>query len=79
MKQYHRPHNKNIYPTIFNLCYCGCNEIVYGENKYTPDFFLPRKEYMLPKAQEKINQFKEQYPWDLEILGLKELKLLGAV
>ncbi len=54
-----------------------------GDITYTPDFFLPRKEkfieikgYMNEKSQTKINQFKEQYPWNLEILGLKELKLL---
>ena len=57
-----------------------------GSTTYTPDFFLPRREkfieikgYMLPKAQEKINQFREQYPWDLEVLGLKELKELKVL
>lgn len=56
-----------------------------GNTTYTPDFFLPRQEkfveikgYMLPKAQEKINQFRKQYPWDLDVLQLKELKSLGA-
>jgi len=56
-----------------------------GDTTYTPDFFLPRLEkfveikgYMLPKAQDKINQFREQYPWDLEVLRLKELKELGV-
>lgn len=56
-----------------------------GNTTYTPDFFLPRLElfveikgYMLSKAQEKINQFKEQYPWNLEIIRLKELTEMDA-
>ncbi len=57
-----------------------------GQMTYTPDFFLPRRElfieikgYMTKDAQTKINQFKEQYPWDLEILFGKDLKLLKII
>ena len=32
---------------------------------------------MTKEAQEKINNFKEQYPWDLEILYGKDLQKLG--
>lgn len=28
------PHNKNPYPPIFDLCKCGCCEIVYGGNEF---------------------------------------------
>jgi len=51
-----------------------------GDTTYTPDFFLPKfekfieiKGYMTNKAQEKINRFKEEYPWDLEILRKEDL------
>jgi len=57
-----------------------------GNNTYTPDFFLPRKElfveikgYMSPKAHDKITRFKEQYPWNLEILFEKDLKTMGVL
>jgi len=56
-----------------------------GNTTYTPDFFLPRRElfieikgYMSEKSQQKINKFNEQYTFNLEIIGLKELKLLGV-
>jgi len=55
-----------------------------GDTTYTPDFFLPQfekfieiKGYMTTKAQEKINMFLEQYPWDLEVLRKKDLIKLG--
>jgi len=61
-----------------------------GSTTYTPDFFLPRREkfieikgYIRPEATlrvwQKINQFREQYPWDLDVLGLNELKELGVL
>jgi len=61
-----------------------------GNTTYTPDFFLPRREkfieikgYIRPedvnRVWQKINQFKEQYPWDLEVLRLKELKELKVL
>jgi hypothetical protein len=56
-----------------------------GETTYTPDFFLPKfekfievKGYMSPEAQKKIYMFKEQYPWDLEVLYYEDLKKLGC-
>lgn len=56
-----------------------------GETTYTPDFFLPRREkfieikgYMNKLGLQKINMFKEQYTWDLEVLGLQELRQIGA-
>jgi len=56
-----------------------------GDTTYTPDFFLPRLElfievkgYMRPEAQDKINKFLEQYPWDLEILFKDDLIELGV-
>ncbi len=55
-----------------------------GNTTYTPDFFLPRfekfieiKGYMRKMAQEKINKFLDQYPWDLEILYKEDLIKLG--
>lgn len=55
------------------------------EMTYTPDFFLPQfekfidtKGYMRPEAQIKINKFKEEYPWDLEILYKQDLIKLGC-
>jgi len=55
-----------------------------NEMTYTPDFFLPKfkkfidtKGYMKKEAQEKINKFKEEYPWDLEILYKEDLIKLG--
>lgn len=52
---------------------------------YTPDFFLPRQEkfveikgYMTELGLQKINMFKEQYTWDLEVLGLQELRQIGV-
>lgn len=55
-----------------------------GDTTYTPDFFLPRQEkfieikgYMSEESQQKINKFNEQYTFNLEIVGLKELKQLG--
>lgn len=57
-----------------------------GDTNYTPDFFLIKEEkfieikgYMLPKYQEKINKFLEQYPWDLEILYKEDLIKLGCI
>lgn len=54
------------------------------EMTYTPDFFLPKYEkfieikgYMLPKAKIKINKFKEEYPFDLDILYKEDLIKLG--
>lgn len=51
---------------------------------YTPDFFLPKfekfveiKGYLYPKAKVKINKFKEEYPFDLEILYKDDLIKLG--
>jgi len=51
---------------------------------YTPDFFLPQfekfveiKGYMRKEAQDKINKFLEQYPWDLEVLFREDLVKLG--
>ena len=56
-----------------------------GDTTYTPDFFLVKEEkfieikgYMRKEAQEKINKFLEQYPWDLEILRKKDLIKLGC-
>jgi len=56
-----------------------------GDNTYTPDFFLPQfekfveiKGYMSKIAQEKINKFLEQYPWDLEVLKKDDLIKLGC-
>jgi len=55
-----------------------------GDTTYTPDFFLPQfmkfieiKGYMSQKAQEKINKFREQYPWNLEVLYKEDLVKLG--
>jgi len=55
-----------------------------GNTTYTPDFFLLKenkfieiKGYMLPKAQEKINKFLEQYNDNLEILYKEDLIKLG--
>jgi len=57
-----------------------------GDTTYTPDFFLPATEqfieikgYMTDKAQDKINKFLEQYPWDLEILRKNDLIKLGVL
>ena len=57
-----------------------------GDTTYTPDFFLPQfykfieiKGYMRPEAQDKINKFIEQYPWDLKILYKKDLIELGVI
>jgi hypothetical protein len=79
----------NLYPKFFDICRCGkCNEMetfYLGDTTYTPDFFLPQfekfieiKGYMCKEAQEKINKFLEQYPWNLEILYKKDLINLGA-
>lgn len=55
-----------------------------GDTTYTPDFYLPKTEqfieikgHMLPTAQQKINLFLEQYPWNLKILYREDLKKLG--
>jgi hypothetical protein len=47
---------------------------------YTPDFFLPKLEkfieikgYMNEKAQIRIDKFKEEYTWNLEILFKEDL------
>ena len=57
-----------------------------GNMTYTPDFFLPQfekfveiKGFMRSEAQEKINKFLEQYPWDLEILFKDDLIKLGVI
>lgn len=54
------------------------------EMTYTPDFFLPRydkfievKGYMRKLSQEKINKFKEEYPFNLDILYKSDLIKLG--
>ncbi len=54
------------------------------EMTYTPDFFLPRydkfveiKGYMRKEAQEKIDKFKNEYPWNLEVLYKEDLIKLG--
>jgi len=56
-----------------------------GDTTYTPDFFLPQfekfveiKGYMRKESQEKINKFREQYPWKLEVLFGKDLIKLGC-
>lgn len=56
-----------------------------GYTIYTPDFFLVDdnkfieiKGYMTNEAQEKINKFKEQYSYNLEILYGKDLIKLGC-
>ena len=55
-----------------------------GNTTYTPDFFLPRLEkfievkgYLYEDSKKKIEMFKEQYPWILEVLYCKDLKQLG--
>jgi len=55
-----------------------------GDTTYTPDFFLPQfmkfieiKGYMRKEAQEKINKFRKQYPWKLEVLFKEDLIKLG--
>lgn len=54
------------------------------EMSYTPDFFLPQYEkfieikgWMNEKSKIKISKFKDEYPWDLEILLGNDLKELG--
>lgn len=56
-----------------------------GDTTYTPDFFLPQfekfieiKGFMRKEAQEKINKFKDEYPWNLEILYKEDLIKLGV-
>jgi len=56
-----------------------------GGTTYTPDFFLPKTEefieikgFMREMAQEKIDMFLEQYPWDLKILYKEDLIKLGC-
>lgn len=55
------------------------------EMTYTPDFFLPRLEkfievkgWMRPIYKDKIDKFKEEYPWDLEVLFEDDLIKLGV-
>lgn len=57
-----------------------------GEMTYTPDFFLPRLEKFIEikgihrsNSEIKISKFKEEYPWDLEVLFGKDLKNLGVI
>jgi len=56
-----------------------------GDTTYTPDFFLPQfekfieiKGWMRKEYQEKIDKFREQYPWDLEVLFKEDLVKLGV-
>lgn len=55
------------------------------ELTYTPDFFLPKfekfveiKGYMRKDAKCKVDKFKEEYPFDLEILYKEDLIKLGC-
>lgn len=55
-----------------------------GDITYTPDFFLVKenkfievKGYMSTYAQNKIDKFLEQYPYNFEILRKKDLLKLG--
>ena len=55
-----------------------------GKNyTYTPDFFLPKFEKFIeikgnPKGNaDKIKQFREEYPFDLDVLCKEELQMLG--
>lgn len=51
---------------------------------YIPDFFLPQfekfveiKGWLKPLDKIKIDKFREEYPWDLEVLFKKDLQNLG--
>jgi len=55
-----------------------------GDTTYTPDFFLPQfekfveiKGWMRKEAQNKIDKFRELYPWKLEVLFKEDLIKLG--
>jgi hypothetical protein len=57
-----------------------------GDMTYTPDFFLPRLEKFIEikgwfneKAKTKFEKFKEEYPFDIEILFKQDLKNLGVI
>jgi hypothetical protein len=57
-----------------------------GDMTYTPDFFLPKQEkfveikgYMSEKSKLKTEKFKEEYPWELDILFRKDLRQLKIV
>jgi len=39
--------------------------------------FIEIKGYMRKEAQEKINKFRKQYPWKLEVLFKEDLIKLG--
>jgi hypothetical protein len=54
------------------------------ETSYTPDFWLPNqnkfveiKGYMYPEAQLKVDKFREEYKFELQILQKNDLKKLG--
>lgn len=54
------------------------------EMSYTPDFFLPQLEkfieikgWMNEKSKIKISKFKDEYPWELDVLQKKDLRSLG--
>jgi len=59
------------------LCLCGCNKNTRSEDEaWCKGYIRPEA---VSRVWQKINQFREQYPWDLQVLEFKELKLLGVL
>lgn len=70
--------------TTGELWYYEIETFDLGNFTYTPDFFLPRlnkfveiKGYMREDDKTKLELFKTQYPWNIDVLYRNDLKTIG--